>query len=63
MDRLDWVGHGDAAQLYYNSIADRFASWGVDFIKFDGIEDYSTPGPRRHGQGDRAVEQPAHAAR
>jgi hypothetical protein len=43
MRRLDWVGHGDAAQLYYNSLADRFASWGVDFIKYDGIEDYSTP--------------------
>jgi hypothetical protein len=24
------------AQAYYNSIADRFARWGVDFIKFDG---------------------------
>jgi hypothetical protein len=24
------------AQTYYNSIADRFAKWGVDFIKFDG---------------------------
>ncbi len=43
MQRLDWVGHPDAAQLYYNSLADRFASWGVDFIKYDGIEDYSTP--------------------
>ena len=40
---LDWVGHPDGAQLYYNSMADRFASWGVDYIKFDGIEDYSTP--------------------
>ena len=40
---LDWVGHPDGAQLYYDSMADRFASWGVDYIKFDGIEDYSTP--------------------
>jgi hypothetical protein len=24
------------AQAYYNSIADRFVKWGVDFIKFDG---------------------------
>ena len=40
---LDWTNHAAAAQLYYDSIVDRFASWGVDFIKFDGMEDYSTP--------------------
>jgi len=43
MQRLDWTGHPEGAQLYYNSLVDRFASWGVDFIKFDGIEDYSPP--------------------
>src|SRR6201999_3435378 len=43
MNRLDWTNHAAAAQDYYNSIVDRFASWGVDFIKYDGIEDYSTP--------------------
>lgn len=27
------------AQAYINSLADMFASWGVDFIKFDGTND------------------------
>jgi hypothetical protein len=27
------------AQMYVNSIVDELASWGVDFIKFDGITD------------------------
>jgi hypothetical protein len=32
-----------AAQEYYNSIANRFASWGVDYLKFDGIRNYTSP--------------------
>jgi hypothetical protein len=31
------------AQEYTNSWANRFAAWGVDFIKIDGIEDYNGP--------------------
>lgn len=31
------------AQEYVNSLVNRFAKWGVDFIKLDGIEDYSGP--------------------
>ncbi len=43
MVRLDWTNNPAGAQAYYDSIADRFASWGVDLIKFDGQEDYSGP--------------------
>jgi hypothetical protein len=35
MYRIDFSKPG--AQEYYNSIANRFASWGVDYLKFDGI--------------------------
>jgi hypothetical protein len=31
------------AQEYTNSWVNRFARWGVDFIKLDGIEDYNGP--------------------
>jgi hypothetical protein len=31
------------AQQYTNSWVNRFARWGVDFIKLDGIEDYNGP--------------------
>ena len=31
------------AQEYTNSWVNRFANWGVDFIKLDGIEDYNGP--------------------
>ncbi|MBV9061664.1 MAG: glycoside hydrolase family 27 protein [Alphaproteobacteria bacterium] len=31
------------AQEYINSWVNRFAKWGVDYIKLDGIEDYSGP--------------------
>ena len=31
------------AQQYTNSWVNRFAKWGVDFIKLDGIEDYNGP--------------------
>jgi hypothetical protein len=31
------------AQAYVNSIADEFASWGVDFVKLDGITDANKP--------------------
>jgi alpha-galactosidase len=37
-DKIDFTKPG--AQQYINSIADQFASWGVDFIKMDGV----TPG-------------------
>jgi len=30
------------AQQYINSLVNRFAAWGVDYIKLDGIEDYNT---------------------
>jgi hypothetical protein len=35
MYRIDFSKPG--AQEYYNSVANRFASWGVDYLKFDGI--------------------------
>jgi len=41
MYRIDFSKPG--AQEYYNSIANRFASWGVDYLKFDGIRNYTSP--------------------
>ncbi len=43
MVRLDWADNPVGAQDYYDSIADRLASWGVDLLKYDGQEDYSGP--------------------
>ncbi|MFI7065209.1 glycoside hydrolase family 27 protein [Kribbella sp. NPDC050124] len=31
------------AQAYFDSIADRFASWGVDFVKIDGVTTDNIP--------------------
>ena len=41
MYRIDFTKPG--AQEYYNSIANRFASWGVDYLKYDGIRNYTSP--------------------
>jgi hypothetical protein len=41
MYRIDFSKPG--AQQYYNSVADRLASWGVDYLKFDGIRDSNAP--------------------
>lgn len=41
MYRIDFSKPG--AQEYYNSVANRFASWGVDYLKFDGIRNYTSP--------------------
>ena len=46
------------AQLYYNSIMDLYASWGVDFIKCDDICRQDAPGARRETELlHRAIEQ------
>ena len=36
------------AQAYINSIADEFASWGVDFLKLDGVGPGSNQGDANH---------------
>ena len=36
------------AQAYINSIADEFASWGVDFLKLDGVGPGSSQGDANH---------------
>jgi hypothetical protein len=38
---IDYAKPG--AQAFVDSIVDEFASWGVDFIKLDGIEDANAP--------------------
>jgi hypothetical protein len=38
---IDYAKPG--AQSFVDSIVDEFASWGVDFIKLDGIEDANAP--------------------
>lgn len=40
MDGIDYSKPG--AQAYTNSWADMLASWGVDYVKFDGITDNNT---------------------
>lgn len=40
MDRIDYTKPG--AQQFTNSWADMLASWGVDYVKFDGITDENT---------------------
>jgi hypothetical protein len=42
------------AQEYTNSWVNRFAKWGVDFIKLDGIEDYNGPDL---GAWEKAIRQ------
>ena len=41
MTGIDYAKPG--AQAFVNSIVDEFASWGVDFIKLDGITDANRP--------------------
>ena len=41
MDAIDYSAPG--AQAYVNSVVDELASWGVDYIKLDGITDTNGP--------------------
>ena len=41
MVSIDFTKPG--AQEYIDSLVNRFAKWGVDYIKLDGIEDYNGP--------------------
>jgi hypothetical protein len=41
MYEIDWTN--PCAQAYYNSVADTFASWGVDLLKVDGTTAVSGP--------------------
>lgn len=41
-----------SAQAYINSVAALFASWGVDFLKFDGV----TPGSDLHDEAGLAID-------
>jgi hypothetical protein len=46
------------AQAYVNSIADEYASWGVDFIKLDGVSNADVPDVRAWS---RAIRQSGRA--
>lgn len=56
MTGIDYAKPG--AQAYVNSIVDELASWGVDYIKLDGITDANKPDIRAWSNGIRQSGRP-----
>ncbi len=56
MTGIDYSKPG--AQAYVNSIVDEFASWGVDYIKLDGITDANKPDIRAWSNAIRQSGRP-----
>jgi hypothetical protein len=56
MVSIDYTKPG--AQEYINSWVNRFAKWGVDYIKLDGIEDYSGGDVEAWGKAIRQSGRP-----
>jgi hypothetical protein len=56
MARIDYSKPG--AQAYTNSWADLLASWGVDYVKFDGITNSNVPDIKAWSQALRQTGRP-----
>jgi hypothetical protein len=56
MDNIDYAKPG--AQAYVDSIVDELASWGVDYIKLDGITDSNGPDIKAWSQAIRQSGRP-----
>lgn len=56
MTGIDYKKPG--AQAFVNSIADEFASWGVDFVKLDGITDANKPDIKAWSEAIRQSGRP-----
>lgn len=48
------------AQAFINSWADQFASWGVDYIKLDGVGSFDIPDVQAWSQALRQTGRPIH---
>ncbi|HEX4258598.1 MAG TPA: NEW3 domain-containing protein, partial [Streptosporangiaceae bacterium] len=48
------------AQQFINSWADQFASWGVDYVKIDGVGSFDVPDVQAWSNGLRQTGRPIH---
>jgi hypothetical protein len=58
MDGIDYTKPG--AQQFIDSWADELASWGVDYVKIDGVGSFDTPDVQAWSQALRQTGRPIH---
>ena len=57
---IDYNKNPAAAQAYLNSWADEFASWGVDYVKLDGVGDWDIPDIQHWSEALNQTGRPIH---
>jgi alpha-galactosidase len=57
---IDYSKNPTAAQAYLNSWADELASWGVDYLKIDGVGDWDIPDIEHWSQALQQTGRPIH---
>jgi hypothetical protein len=57
---IDYGKNPAAAQAFLNSWADQLASWGVDYIKLDGVGDWDIPDVQHWSQALNQAGRPIH---
>jgi alpha-galactosidase len=57
---IDYTKNPAAAQAYLNSWADELASWGVDYLKIDGVGDWDIPDIEHWSQALEQTGRPIH---
>ncbi|MEV6611513.1 alpha-galactosidase [Kutzneria sp. NPDC051319] len=57
---IDYSKNPAAAQAWLNSWADQLASWGVDYIKLDGVGDWDIPDVQHWSQALNQAGRPIH---
>ncbi|WP_329577195.1 alpha-galactosidase [Kitasatospora sp. NBC_01250] len=57
---IDYAKNPAAAQAYLDSWADQLASWGVDYLKIDGVGDWDVPDIQHWSQALNQTGRPIH---
>ena len=57
---IDYARNPAAAQAFLNSWADLLASWGVDYLKLDGVGDWDIPDVEHWSQALNQTGRPIH---
>jgi alpha-galactosidase len=57
---IDYAKNPAAAQAWLNSWANQLASWGVDYIKLDGVGDWDIPDVQHWSQALNQAGRPIH---
>ncbi|MBB5889427.1 RICIN domain-containing protein [Kutzneria kofuensis] len=57
---IDYAKNPAAAQAFLNSWANQLASWGVDYVKLDGVGDWDIPDVQHWSQALNQAGRPIH---